>query len=162
MPEPPPGLKDASRRVLAAAAARGLDIEIVEMAASTRTAEDAADACGCAVGQIVKSLVFRGADTGTPVLLLVSGANRVDEKRVAATIGERLKRPDAAFVRDVTGFAIGGIPPLAHDNPIATYIDRDLLDFEIVWAAAGTPNSVFPVAPEALRAAAEATVIDVR
>ena len=154
-----PELKPASKRVQEAAAAAGLSIDIVTHAQSTRTAEEAATACGCAVSQIVKSLVFQGKTSGAPILLLVSGANRVNEKGVAATIGEALKRPDAAYVRDVTGYAIGGIPPIGHATPMKTFIDRDLLQHPTVWAAAGTPESVFHVAPEALAAAAGASII---
>jgi prolyl-tRNA editing enzyme YbaK/EbsC (Cys-tRNA(Pro) deacylase) len=113
------------------------------------------------MGQIVKSLIFRGGRSGKPYLLLVSGANRVDEKGVAAAIGEPLRRPDAQYVRDVTGFAIGGIPPLGHDTPLATFLDKALLDYEVVWAAAGTPDAVFPIAPAQLAEATAATVIAV-
>jgi prolyl-tRNA editing enzyme YbaK/EbsC (Cys-tRNA(Pro) deacylase) len=133
-----------------AAASLGLDIRVVEHAESTRTADEAARACGCEVGQIVKSLVFQGAKSGSPYLLLVSGSNRVDEKKVAAILGEALKRPDATFVRDVTGYAIGGIPPLGHASKLPVYIDEDLLRYEVIWAAAGTPNAVFAVAPAKL------------
>lgn len=154
-------LKEAARRVQQRAAALGLDIEVRQMPASTRTAQDAAAACGCGVGQIVKSLVFKGRSSGKPYLLLVSGSNRVDEKGVAATIGEPLVRPEAQFVRDVTGYAIGGIPPIGHDTPLATYFDRDLLQYEVVWAAAGTPESVFPVAPARLAEKTGAKVIPV-
>ncbi len=155
-------LKPAAQRVEAAARALGLDIRVHTMGQSTRTAEEAAAACNCAVGQIVKSLVFRGKETGKPYLLLVSGANRVNEKAVGRIIGEPLQRPDAHYVRDLTGFAIGGIPPLGHASRIATYMDRDLLDCETVWAAAGTPECVFPVSPAALREKAGAEVIEVR
>lgn len=154
-------LPDACQRVADAAAGLSLPIEIAVMAASTRTAEEAAAACGCHVGQIVKSLVFRGATSGTPVLLLVSGANRVDETRVASTLGEALARPDARYVRDVTGFAIGGIPPFGHATPLATYIDRDLLAHARVFAAAGTPQAIFAVEPASLARATGAVVIDV-
>lgn len=154
-------LKEASRRVQRAADAVGLAITVVSMAQSTRTAEEAAAAAGCEVGQIVKSLVFRGKDTGRPYLLLVSGANRVNEKAVAAVLGERLTRPDAQYVRDVTGFAIGGIPPLGHSERLLTCIDRDLLRFETVWAAAGTPESIFQVSPADLQAKTGARVIQV-
>jgi prolyl-tRNA editing enzyme YbaK/EbsC (Cys-tRNA(Pro) deacylase) len=150
-------LKDAARRVQERSAGFGLTIEVRRMPGSTRTAEDAAAACGCAVGQIVKSLVFKGRTSGKPYLLLVSGANRVDEKGVAGVIGEPLMRPDAQFVRDVTGYAIGGIPPIGHDTPLATY----LLQYEVVWAAAGTPDSVFAVAPQLLAEKAGASVIGV-
>lgn len=156
------GLQPASERVQAAAQALGLPIRIVVMPRSARTAEEAATACGCTVGQIVKSLIFQGKDSGRPYLLLVSGANRVDEKKAAQTLGESIVRPDAAFVREATGFAIGGIPPLGHSAPIATYLDADLLQYGTVWAAAGTPTAVFEADPEALRAATASTVIAVR
>jgi len=146
-------LPDAAARVQAAAEALGLAVEVRVMPDSTRTAADAAAACGCDVGQIVKSLVFRGKTSGKPFLLLVSGSNRVDEKGVAAVLGEALTRPDAEFVRATTGFAIGGIPPLGHASPVETWIDEDLLRYLTVWAAAGTPNAVFAVNPETLREA---------
>lgn len=155
-------LKEAAERVQLGARALGLDVTVVEMSQSTRTAEEAAAACGCAVGQIVKSLIFRGKTSGAPYLLLVSGANRVNEKAVARTLGEALTRPDAEFVRSVTGYAIGGIPPLAHKTPLKTYLDRDLLAFATVWAAAGTPESVFEVAPGRLAEVTGATTLDVR
>lgn len=146
-------------RVRAAAESFGLSVTLRIMPESTRTAEEAAAACGCSVGEIVKSLVFRTKETGTPVLLLVSGANRVNEKAVGRLIGEAIERPDANFVRATTGFAIGGIPPLGHATPLTTWIDRDLLAFSEVWAAAGTPNAVFAVAPKALAEAIGAGVI---
>jgi prolyl-tRNA editing enzyme YbaK/EbsC (Cys-tRNA(Pro) deacylase) len=114
------------------------------------------------VGQIVKSLIFKGKSSGRPYLLLVSGTNRVNEKAVAALIGEAIARPDADFVRASTGFAIGGIPPLGHATPLATYLDEDLLQYGTVWAAAGTPNAVFPVDPGRLRDALGATVVSVK
>jgi prolyl-tRNA editing enzyme YbaK/EbsC (Cys-tRNA(Pro) deacylase) len=154
-------LKPAPRRVQQAAEGLGLGVCVVEMAQSTRTAEEAAAACGCAVGQIIKSLVFRGKQSGKPVLLLVSGANRVDQAGVAATIGEPLDRPDAAFVREVTGFAIGGIPPFGHAQALPTWIDRDLLQYGTVWAAAGSPEAVFEVDPRRLAETIGATVIGV-
>lgn len=154
-------LKDAAQRVQDAARTLGLDVTVRQMSRSTRTAEEAAAACGCAVGQIVKSLVFRGKTSGRAYLLLVSGANRVNEKAVGAQIGESLGRPDALFVRDVTGYAIGGIPPLGHKERLTTYIDRDLLTFEQVFAAAGTPESIFAVAPAALAEKTGAMVVPV-
>jgi prolyl-tRNA editing enzyme YbaK/EbsC (Cys-tRNA(Pro) deacylase) len=134
-------------------------VAVREMAQSTRSAEDAAAACGVTVGQIVKSLVFLGAGSKRPYLLLVSGKNRVNETAVAAHLGEGLKRPDATFVRDLTGFAIGGIPPFGHDRRLTTYLDADLLTYDVVWAAAGTPRAVFPVTPALLRDAIGAKVI---
>lgn len=155
-------LPKSAVRVREAAESLGLAIRITTMADSTRTAEDAAAACGCAVGQIVKSLVFRSAGDDRPLLLLVSGKNRVDEKLVAKTIGCGLVRPDARFVRDETGYAIGGIPPFGHDRPVDTFMDADLLGYDIVWAAAGTPHAVFSIDPAALRDATAARVIPVR
>ena len=155
-------LPPSAAKVRNAALHAGLSIDIEVHAQSTRTAEEAAAACGCAVGQIVKSLIFRGALSQHPLLLLVSGANRVDEKAVARYMGEKLERPDADYVREVTGFAIGGIPPLGHATALTTYMDEDLLDFAEVWAAAGTPTAVFRVDPAKLREATEATIIAVR
>jgi prolyl-tRNA editing enzyme YbaK/EbsC (Cys-tRNA(Pro) deacylase) len=155
-------LPASAKRVQDAARALGLAIAVREMAESTRTAEEAAAACGVTVGQIVKSLVFLGGESGRACLLLVSGANRVNEKGVARHLGEKLKRPDANAVRALTGYAIGGIPPFGHDTAIATWMDHDLLQYDVVWAAAGTPKAVFAVAPEKLREAARATVIDVK
>jgi prolyl-tRNA editing enzyme YbaK/EbsC (Cys-tRNA(Pro) deacylase) len=154
-------LPDASRRVAEAADEIGLPVEIAIMPETTRSAEEAAAACGCRVGQIVKSLVFTGAESGRDILLLVSGDNRVDEAGVAAYLGEALERPRGAHVRKVTGFAIGGIPPFGHANPLATYIDADLLVHDIVWAAAGTPNAVFSCKPLALQKATGAQTIRV-
>ncbi len=149
-------------RVRAAAEAAGIEIVTREMPQSTRTAEEAAAACGTAVGQIVKSLVFRKAESGRGVLLLVSGTNRVDEIAAAATIGERLERLDANAVRKLTGFAIGGVAPLGSLTPLATFMDEDLLAYETIWAAAGAPYAVFAAAPHALAAATGARIIKVR
>jgi prolyl-tRNA editing enzyme YbaK/EbsC (Cys-tRNA(Pro) deacylase) len=155
-------LPPSAQKVHDAATALGLDIAVLEMPDSTRTAEKAAAAVGVTVGQIVKSLVFMGATSGKPYLLLVSGTNRVNEAGVAAHLGEELKRPDADAVRALTGYAIGGIPPFGHDTPLATYIDRDLLAYEVIWAAAGTPKAVFRTEPAKLRDATGAIVIDVK
>ena len=154
-------LPPSAQKVQDAAAALGLGVTVVEMAQPTRTAEEAAATCGVTVGQIVKSLVFLGSTSGRPYLLLVSGANRVNEKEVAAHLGEKLKRPDADAVRALTGYAIGGIPPFGHDTALATYMDRALLQYDAIWAAAGTPKAVFRTEPAALRDATKAVVIDV-
>lgn len=152
-------LPPSAEKVQAAARRLDLSIRIVEMAESTRTAEEAAAACGCEPGQIVKSLIFRGAESGEPYLLLVSGSNRVNEKAVATILGEVLARPNADYVRQVTGFAIGGIPPFGHDTSLPAFMDEDLLRFETVWAAAGTPRAVFEVAPDRLARAIAAKII---
>ncbi len=140
-------LKASARRVQRALAARGFAFEVTEFPASTRTSAEAAAAIGCAVAQIAKSLVFRGAESGEAVLIIASGANRVDPAKAAALLGEPIERADADFVRAATGFAIGGVPPLGHDRPLVTLIDQDLLAFEVIWAAAGTPNAVFRLSP---------------
>jgi prolyl-tRNA editing enzyme YbaK/EbsC (Cys-tRNA(Pro) deacylase) len=127
-------------RVQAALQAIGVETRVVELPQSTRTAAEAAQAVGCEVGQIAKSLVFTGAD-GDAVLVITSGSNRVDEKRLG------LQRANADFVREKTGYAIGGIPPVGLATPLRTLIDEDLLRFERIWAAAGTPNAVFELSP---------------
>lgn len=121
----------------------GYDYVVLERAESTRTAQEAADRAGCELGQIVKSLIFRGKESGKPILVLTSGANRVDEKRIAEYAGEAIGKADADFARAVTGFAIGGVPPIGHPEKIETYLDEDFLQYETVWAAAGTPNAIF-------------------
>ena len=140
-------LSPSAQKVQDALAALGLTLQVVELPASTRTALDAAQAIGCQVGQIVKSLVFKSKRTDRPILVIASGANRVDEKKVEALIGEPLGKADADFVRQRTGFVIGGVPPLGHAQPLETFIDQDLLQYPWVWAAAGTPNAVFQLDP---------------
>ena len=155
-------IKDSARRVRDALAARGFDFEVREFPRSTRTAAEAAAAIGCQVAQIAKSLVFRARASGRPVLVLASGANRVDEKAVAALIGEKIGRADAEFVRAATGFAIGGVPPVGHDTPPVTLIDRDLLAHVEIWAAAGTPNAVFRLTPRDLVALTGGQVAEIK
>ena len=155
-------LPPAAHRVETAARELGLAIAIRAMPDSTRSAAEAATAVGVTVGQIVKSLVFKVKPTGRPLLFLVSGANRVNERAVGERLGEPIVRPEADYVREATGFAIGGIPPFGHATPIHTFFDEDLLQYETVWAAAGTPNCVFSVDPAALREACSARVISVR
>ena len=141
------GLKASVARVQSALDALGFAFEVREFPEGTRTSADAAAAIGCTIDQIAKSLVFRGRDSGRPVLVVASGANRVDEKKVAALLGEKIKRADPDFVRDKTGFAIGGVPPVGHLEAPVVLVDEDLLAFDEVWAAAGTPNAVFRLSP---------------
>lgn len=155
-------VKSSIERVAAAAAEIGLDVEIKTFSESTRTAEDAARACGCDVAQIVKSLVFEDGGNGELILLLVSGSHNVDLDHVRDVHGLDLKRCDARRVRDETGFAIGGVAPIGHLKPVRTLMDETLLSHRLVWAAAGRPDSVFGVEPQALRDAADAEVISVR
>lgn len=138
-------LSPSAQKVQDALAAAGVAHQVVEFAQTTRSAAEAAAALGCEVADIAKSIVFRGAETDQPVLVVASGPNRIDEGKVAALLGEGLKRADAAFVRDATGFAIGGVPPLAHARKIRIFIDQDLRRRPRIWAAAGTPNAVFPL-----------------
>jgi prolyl-tRNA editing enzyme YbaK/EbsC (Cys-tRNA(Pro) deacylase) len=128
----------------------GYEFEVIEFTESTRTAKEAADRVGCQLGQIVKSLVFRGSTSGKCILVLTSGANRVDEKRISGYIGESLARADPDFVRKMTGYSIGGVPPVGHIHPLETYIDEDLVNYPRVWAAAGTPNAVFELSSSEL------------
>ncbi|NIY73433.1 YbaK/EbsC family protein [Marivivens donghaensis] len=139
-------------RVQEAAKSLGLDVEVVRMPDSTRTAADAAKACGCEVGQIVKSMIFEGVESGDLKLLLVSGAHDVDLTTISDHVGEGLTRADPKRVREETGFAIGGVSPIGHLAPIATWMDDTLLSYQEVWAAAGAPNAVFRVAPDDLKA----------
>jgi prolyl-tRNA editing enzyme YbaK/EbsC (Cys-tRNA(Pro) deacylase) len=128
----------------------GDGFEVLEFDTSTRTAAEAAAAIGCTVGQIAKSLIFRATETGRPVLAIASGSVRVDEARLSKLLGEPIGRADATFVREQTGFAIGGVPPVGHRNAQVIFIDDTLLGFETIWAAGGTPNAVFRLSPSDL------------
>ena len=152
-------LPRSARRVRTALLELGLPGDIHRLADSTRTAPEAAAAVGCELGAIVKSLVMRGVRTKEPLLVLVSGDNRADVELIEAAVDEPVERPDAGYVREVTGYAIGGIPPVGHPDPVRTLMDEDLLRFETVWAAAGHPHAVFPIAPAALARAAGARVL---
>jgi prolyl-tRNA editing enzyme YbaK/EbsC (Cys-tRNA(Pro) deacylase) len=156
-----PALPPSADKVARAANALGLLIKVQIMAQSARTAQEAAMACGCLVDQIVKSLIFRVNPGNKPLLLLVSGANRVNEAKIARMVGATIERPDAEFVRQTTGFAIGGIPPFGHPLPMETLIDEELLAHSIVWAAAGTPLAVFAVDPKELQKATGARPVSV-
>jgi len=133
------------QKVEDALVALGLPHDIVELARPARTAVEAAAAVKCNVGQIAKSLVFRGAESGRPILVIASGANRVNEQTLSALVAEPIAKADADFVRERTGFAIGGVPPLAHAHPVEALIDEDLVAHAEIWAAAGHPNTVFKV-----------------
>jgi len=128
----------------------GFSIEVVELEATTRTSADAAQAVGCNVGQIAKSLIFQGTISHRPILVIASGSNRVNEKRIAEMISESIGKADADFVRQHTGFAIGGVPPVGHLEKLEIFIDEDLLKHEEIWAAAGSPHAVFRLTPSDL------------
>lgn len=158
----------SAQKVADAAQELGLDVEIVEFEQTTRTAQDAADAIGqhpsgigCQVAQIVKSLLF--VVDGQPVIALVSGANRLDERKLAALRGvgrKKVKRADADTAKAATGFSIGGVPPFGHESILPVYVDQDLTGFDVAWAAAGTPYAVFAITPDDLVRASGGTVAD--
>ena len=140
-------LSASARKVQQALQVLGLDLQVIELPGSTRTALEAAQAVGCQVGQIVKSLIFKAKRSQRPILVVASGSNRVDERRIEALIGEPLGKADADFVRQQTGFVIGGVPPVGHTQRLETFIDEDLMQYAEIWAAAGTPHAVFRLTP---------------
>lgn len=154
-------LPASAQRVQDLLAAAGLGARIVELAVAVRTSAQAAAALRVEVGQIAKSLVFRAADSGRPVLVIAAGDRRVDEQRLAARLGEPVERATPDFVREHSGFAIGGVPPVAHARAMVTFIDTSLRRFDLLWTAGGTPHCVFPIAPDALVDLSGGTEIDV-
>jgi prolyl-tRNA editing enzyme YbaK/EbsC (Cys-tRNA(Pro) deacylase) len=157
-----PTLSSSAQKIQDQLKSLGYDYTVVEHAESTRTAQEAADRAGCELGQIVKSLIFQGRDSGKPILVLTSGANRVDEKRISEYAGEPIRRADAEFVRTVTGFAIGGVPPVGHTQKMETYIDEDFLQYPTIWAAAGTPNAIFELKTGDLQTLTNGKVVRVK
>ena len=153
-------LSAAAQRIQDLLTSRGLPHQVIEFEQTTRSAADAAQAIGCMVAQIAKSILFKAA-SGDPVLVIASGPNRVDEAKVAAALGQAIGKADADFVRAATGFAIGGVPPLGHAQPALTLIDSDLLVLPTIWAAAGTPNAVFQLTPDELVAMTGGKVADI-
>ena len=157
-----PTLSSSAQKVQDQIKSLGFDYTVIEHTESTRTAQEAADRAGCELGQIVKSLIFKGKDSGKPILVLTSGANRVEEKRISEYAGEAIGRADADFVRLVTGFAIGGVPPVGHPQRMETYIDEDFLQYQTIWAAAGTPNAIFELKTEDLQKMTDGRVVRVK
>ncbi len=155
-------LSRSAQRVAEALAEKGIPQRVVELPASTRTAAEAAQAIGCQVGQIAKSLVFQGQRSGRAILVIASGANRVDEAKLAQALGEKVIKADAAFVRQHTGYAIGGVPPVGHTEALETFLDPDLFLYEELWAAAGTPNAVFRLTPQELAALTGGRVLAIK
>jgi prolyl-tRNA editing enzyme YbaK/EbsC (Cys-tRNA(Pro) deacylase) len=158
MPTP---LEPSAQAVQDALRARGFANEVVQLSQSARTSAEAAAALGCEVAEIAKSLVFRAKRSGRAVLVVASGTNRVDERKLEALLGEPVGRADPDFVRAETGFAIGGIPPIGHARPLATFLDEQLLRLGRIWAAAGHPHAVFPLTPDELVAMTGGRVADV-
>lgn len=157
-----PNLSPSAQKIQDQLKSLGYEYIVIEHAESTRTAQEAADRAGCELGQIVKSLIFKGKDTGKPILVLTSGSNRVDEKRISGYAGEAIGRADADFVRAVTGFAIGGVPPIGHIQKMETYIDEDFLQYPTIWAAAGTPNAIFELNTQDLQKMTDGNVVQVK
>jgi prolyl-tRNA editing enzyme YbaK/EbsC (Cys-tRNA(Pro) deacylase) len=155
-------LNPSAQKIQDLLAGLGIPSEVIEFEESTRTAQEAADRVHCQLGQIVKSLVFKTQKSNKAILVLTSGSNRVDESRLGEYAGEPILRPDADFVRTWTGFSIGGVPPLGHPQPLETYIDEDLIQYPQVWAAAGTPNAVFPCSPSDLVTITHGKVLPVK
>jgi prolyl-tRNA editing enzyme YbaK/EbsC (Cys-tRNA(Pro) deacylase) len=156
-----PSLPASAQRVQAALDALGIAARVVELPVAARTSQQAADALGIEVGCIAKSLVFRGAESGRAVLVIAAGDRRVDEARIAAALGEPIGRAAPEFVREASGFAIGGVAPVGHSAPLATFVDASLRRFGTVWAAGGTPHYVFPISPAALAVACGGIEIDI-
>jgi prolyl-tRNA editing enzyme YbaK/EbsC (Cys-tRNA(Pro) deacylase) len=155
-------LSTSAQKVQDTLTSLGYDCKVQESEVTTRTAADAAARIGCKVEQIVKSLIFKGQTSGKPILVLTSGANRVAENLISDYADEPIGRADPDFVRAVTGYAIGGVPPLGHLQPMETYLDEDLLQYETIWAAAGTPNAVFELIPAMLKAMTQGRVVRVK
>ncbi len=155
-------LAKSAQSVQKALSQKGLSCKVIELSASTRTAEEAAAALRCGVAQIVKSLIFKTKVSHKPILVLASGSNRVSEKTIEDYVGEKITKADADFTRQVTGFAIGGIPPVGHTHVLDTFIDKDLLSFEDVWAAAGTPHAVFNLKGSDLLSLTNGKVVSVK
>lgn len=155
-------LKKSAQKVQTVLNKFGFELNVVELSDSTRTAQEAANTIGCTVSQIAKSLIFKGKASQKPILIIASGTNRVNEKVIKEHIGEKLQKADADFVLEHTGFAIGGIPPIGHKDSIITLIDEDLLQYDEIWAAAGTPNAVFKLTPKILVEITKGDVISIK
>lgn len=141
-------LSPSAQKVQEALTALGFGAcRVIELPDSSRTSAEAAAAIGCTVGQIAKSLIFKGAQSGDPVLVIASGTNRVNTQKLADLLGEPVVKPDADYVREKTGYVIGGVPPIGHTAPLRTFIDQDLRQYADIWAAAGTPHAVFQLTP---------------
>ena len=140
----------------------GIEVVIKKFPESTRTAQEAASVIGCTLGQIAKSLVFKGKDLGKPILIIASGSNGVDEKKINEFLNEEINKADADFVYQQTGFAIGGVPPFGHKTALTTFIDQDLLQYNEIWAAAGTGSSVFRITPKALIEITKGKALDLK
>jgi len=143
-------LKESAQRVQNKLLELGYTNQVIELPENARTAQEAAEAIGCKVAQIGKSIIFRLETSDRPLLIVASGINRINEKKIVNELHGKLKKADADFVREHTGFVIGGVPPLGHAEPIITLIDEDLLQYDVIWVAAGHPKAIFRLTPEEL------------
>ncbi|CAH0121950.1 MULTISPECIES: YbaK/EbsC family protein [unclassified Paenibacillus] len=155
-------LKDSAQRVQDVLAQSGYDTKVRELPESTRTAQEAAAAIGCEVAQIAKSIIFRLSGSGSPLLVVASGTNRVNEKSISSRLQDKLLKADADYVRERTGFVIGGVAPIGHLEPITTIVDEDLFQFQTVWAAAGHPKAVMALKPDELVAMTRGQVMSIK
>ena len=155
-------LKKSAQRVQDALKEFNLDLQVVEFPESTRTSQEAADAIGCELGQIAKTLIFKGKQSNKPLCVIASGKNRVDEKKIAQIVGDSIARPDAEFVEQHTGYAIGGVSPVGFTFEHQTLIDQDLMAYQTIWAAAGTHNAVFQLTPQDLVRITNGRVVDIK
>lgn len=150
-------MKPNSKKIKDFLESKSVQSEVKEIPESTRTSKEAAEAIGCSVSEIAKSIIFK-SETGKPILVIASGPSRINEKTIGEKVGEKLSKASPEFVKEKTGFPIGGVPPIYHNEKIETFFDKDLLNFKEIWAAAGTPNSVFKIHPEELVRISDATV----
>ena len=155
-------LSTSAARVQQALTEGHFTFRVLELPASTRTSREAAAAVGCDVECIAKSIIFKSKTTGAPILVIASGINRVDEKKVSSLLGEPIGKADADFVRAQTGYVIGGVPPLGHVQPIKTFIDQDLMSHDKIWAAAGTPHALFEMKPADLPVMTGGEVVEIK
>ena len=155
-------LSPSAARIQEVLRARGFTNQVIEREETTRSSAEAAQAVGCTVAQIAKSVIFRAKGSGRPILVVASGPNRVNEKVIEAAIGEKLGKADADYVRERTGFVIGGVAPIGHAQKLDIFIDEDLLQFAEIWAAAGTPNAVFKLTPDELQRMTGGRVIGIK
>jgi len=155
-------LKESSQRVQDFLKEHGLELNVIEFKELTRTSQEAANTIGCELGQIAKTLIFKGKSSGKPICVIASGKNRVDEKKVVQYVGEEIEKSDAEYVLKHTSFSIGGVPPIGFHFDIKPLIDEDLMEYSEIWAAAGTPNSVFRLSPSDLLKITEGRVVNIR
>lgn len=155
-------LKNSSQRVQDILQGHKLELRVIEFSELTRTSQEAAKTIGCEVGQIAKTLIFRGKTTGKPICIIASGKNRVNEKKIVQHIGEEIEKPDAEYVEKHTSFVIGGVPPIGYHFDIKPLIDEDLMAYKEIWAAAGTPHSVFRLTPNDLQLMTQGIVANIK